>query len=239
MSNSGRSRAAGQSTGTLCVHCGVREATTSDHIPPKGLYAPPRPYDLLTVPSCETCNHGASNDDEYMRTVLTLKQGAGDHPDAKTQAKASIRSLRRNRIAGFGRAFLKTVKPVTMTTPAGLVLGKALSYDVDFRRLERVVTRIVTGLYWRHEGIRVGPGYSVGAFFEDGLGDLDAKVRRELSSQIVAVLLATPLHSTPRDVVHYRYQVALGDAPISAWLLEFYGDVRCLAFVTPQAVTHG
>ncbi len=223
------------SVNLLCVHCAVREATTADHIPPKGLYAPPRPSDLLTVPSCEECNGGASMDDEYMRTFLTLKERAGDHPDAKTQVNATMRSLRRNRITGFGRAFLKTVKPVNVTTPAGLILRKALSYEVSFERLEPVVVRIVKGLYWHHEHARIGPEYNVGALFEDGLHDLDSETRQQLNETIVRPLLQSSLRSTPRNVLRYRYVVARGDEPISAWLFEFYGDVQCLALVTPQS----
>ncbi len=169
-----------------------------------------------------------------MRTVLTLKERAGDHPDAKTQVNATMRSLRRNRITGFGRAFLKTVKPVSMTTPAGLILRRGLSYEVSFERLEPVIVRIVKGLYWHHEHGRIGPDYNVGALFADGLRDLDSETRHELNETIVAPLLKSPLRSTPRNVLRYRYVVALGDEPISAWLFEFYGDVQCLALVTPE-----
>jgi len=175
-------------------------------------------------------------DDEYLRTVLSLKEGAGDHPDAKKQAKASIRALRRNRVTGFGRAFLRTVKPVTLTTPAGLSVGRGLSYEVTFERMERVVSRIVTGLYWHHEHARIGPGYSVGTVFFDGLRDLDAETRQGLNETVIAPILNVPLYSTARDVLRYRYQMAVGDEPVSGWLLEFYGDVQCLALVTPDGV---
>lgn len=40
----------------LCCYCGVRKATTKDHIPPKSIFNKPRPCDLITVPYCFECN---------------------------------------------------------------------------------------------------------------------------------------------------------------------------------------
>ena len=53
-----------------CYLCGG-EATTRDHIPPKGLFPAPRTANLITVPACSTCNQRASLDDGYLRLVLT------------------------------------------------------------------------------------------------------------------------------------------------------------------------
>ncbi len=62
-------------TAPVCVFCGVRDGTTKDHVPPKGMFPPPRP-NLITVPACVTCNGGASEIDERFRTMLSLKVGA-------------------------------------------------------------------------------------------------------------------------------------------------------------------
>ncbi len=39
----------------LCYLCG-KPATTKDHVPPKTLFAPPRPHNLITLPCCAECN---------------------------------------------------------------------------------------------------------------------------------------------------------------------------------------
>jgi tripartite-type tricarboxylate transporter receptor subunit TctC len=42
------------------------------------------PYaaDVVKIPSCRSCNEGASMDDEYFKTIMVLKEGAGSHPKA-------------------------------------------------------------------------------------------------------------------------------------------------------------
>jgi len=114
------------------------------------------------------------------------------------------------------------------------MLGRALGYTVEFERLGRVVSRIVRGLYWHHEGQIVPSGHNVGAIFEDTLKEMPSTERQDLLSKCVDPLRNTPMHSTPREVLRYRYQIAPGAAPVSAWLLEFYEDVRCLALLVPD-----
>ena len=58
----------------LCVLCGVRVATTHDHIPPRGIYPKPRDNDsnLHTVPACNECNAAASPADEEFKAFITI-----------------------------------------------------------------------------------------------------------------------------------------------------------------------
>ena len=63
-----------------CANCD-RPANTRDHVPPEKLFTPPRPSNLITVPSCGSCNHGASDDDEVFRNELSIMAGSfGDPP---------------------------------------------------------------------------------------------------------------------------------------------------------------
>ena len=47
-----------------CSYC-RREATTNDHVVPRCLLEKPYPPNLLTIPSCYTCNTGFKQDEEY------------------------------------------------------------------------------------------------------------------------------------------------------------------------------
>lgn len=46
-----------------CVYCGAANPTTMDHIPPKGIFPPPRSANLTTVPCCEECNRSFDKDE--------------------------------------------------------------------------------------------------------------------------------------------------------------------------------
>lgn len=222
---------------TKCIYCGAAEATTRDHIPPKSLYGKPRPSGLITVPSCEDCNRGFSLDDEYFRTVLALKEKAGDHPDAQFASKVAIRALRKPRKRGFAQAILGTTRTVRLRSHGGLDLGIGATYSVELARLGRVVSRITRALYWHHAHERILAKCGVETFFEDGLAHLTQDERRDLQIRIIAPLLAAHVHETPRNVLRYWYQLAAGEEPASAWLYEFYGNVRCLSLVVPETAT--
>jgi hypothetical protein len=59
----------------VCALCGIRPATTAEHVPAKSLFAKPRPIDLITVPACGPCNNGTQkNDDYFQRTLALIKE---------------------------------------------------------------------------------------------------------------------------------------------------------------------
>ena len=150
-------------TSSSRIYCGRADPDTVDHIPPKNLFAKPRPSSLVTVPSCTGCNRGASQDDEYFRLMVTLRHDL-DHVDASAAMEAAMRSLERPQGRGLLAALLATTRRVEVKTPAGLYLGHAGTYQPDFERLYRVVRRIIRGLFYRETGRRLPDGYQVNVF---------------------------------------------------------------------------
>jgi hypothetical protein len=59
-----------------CAYCGKKQPVTDDHIPPKNLFPKPRGSNLITVPCCEFCRKGWSENDEYfiLRCRISLIQ---------------------------------------------------------------------------------------------------------------------------------------------------------------------
>lgn len=55
----------------LCYLCGSGENLTRDHIPPKNLFPPPKPTDLITVWCCKKCNEKFSLIDESFRVFTS------------------------------------------------------------------------------------------------------------------------------------------------------------------------
>lgn len=214
-----------------CVYCGAKGKLTVDHIPPKNLFAEPRPSNLWTVPSCRRCNNQASKDDEYFKMMLTLKDDARAHPDAKETSASVLRSLERTEARRFARSFLDTVKYVEALSPSGIYLGRRMTYDVNLVRLDRVVSRVVKGLFYRLSGYRLPAECSVACFSEVGLHNISAHEKARLHEKLVLPTLAGLHGATANEVMRYWVSFDPDDTVTSGWILEFYRDVRFLALV--------
>lgn len=62
-----------------CALCSEDRPVTREHVPPKNLFLAPRPRNTITVPVCESCNHGYHLDDEYFRVYVA----AGAEPGTR------------------------------------------------------------------------------------------------------------------------------------------------------------
>ncbi|HHJ18322.1 MAG TPA: hypothetical protein ENJ84_00590 [Gammaproteobacteria bacterium] len=134
----------------LCAICGTNEATTVDHVPPKGIFPRPRPSNLITVPAWLACNNSASDFDEAFRLYLALHVGDLDDPVASAYFKEALRTYRHNQ--RLQRDILATAKPVTFATPAGIEYGKGMKILWDSNAHDATIERMVRGLYYHHFG---------------------------------------------------------------------------------------
>jgi hypothetical protein len=210
----------------VCAYCD-KPGTTADHVPPKLLFAKPRPA-LITVPACRSCNETASLDDEYFRTVIALEEKAGEHPEAQRILDAVLRSLQKPKKKRFRRALLSGIREVDRVSPAGLYLGKASSYNVDLGRLTRVVERITRGLFLHHNGRRLPLDCEVRSFASSGFSNAEPGVVKELLG-LVEQTRANQMHAIGNDVFCYRYAVARDQENSSAWVLVVY---RAISFIS-------
>jgi hypothetical protein len=64
----------------LCVYCGLCDGTTDDHVIQRGIFPPPLPNNMITVPVCDPCNGEKSGDDEFMRDMLLVDWENEPHP---------------------------------------------------------------------------------------------------------------------------------------------------------------
>jgi hypothetical protein len=207
-----------------CVYCGTFGPLTRDHVPPRCLFgrgnAPPN---LITVPSCESCNAARKRDDEYFRLALTLRQEVGDEPDVQSILPAVLRSLHHVEAEGLQRAFLAGVHPVERVSPAGLYLGRTMAYNVDQARLDSVASRITQGLYYRHKGHRLPSGYEAKAFAATGF-----KQDRETFDNMYRVLGPLVENAEPVSIgriFSYVHSFNADDPGESVFLMLFYRGV--------------
>jgi hypothetical protein len=218
-----------------CVYCGGYGPLTKDHIPPKNLFAKPRPNDLITVPSCYKChssNSQVSKDDEYFRLMLTSRDDTGNHPGVQQILPTVWRSLERVGGIGLRESLLKTVRWVEIWSRGGIYLGRRGTYDVNKMRLRRVATRITKGLFSHETSIRLPDSYEVRAILES---DLDDAERQTFADEVVRPLMSQPRTTIGKGVFTYCSWHEVQDPNKSAWLLWFYGIPLFLCVTRPQS----
>jgi hypothetical protein len=216
-----------------CTYCGAKRIVTDDHVPPKNIFLPPRPSNLVTVPACRPCHGATSADDEYFRTCLCLKRECGNHPDARGNWPAIFRGLARPE--GFKRAFLSSTFTVRQFTPSGLYAGNELGFNVDLGRLFRVVERTIRGLYFHETGNRISSKYGVQIHCEDSLRGTSKRDLDELHETIISPLANMPATVIGANVFWYRFGLTT-QPPVSAWALTFYGAVSFLGLVAAKTL---
>ena len=74
-----------------CVYCGSEENITREHIPPKALFPPPKPSNLITVPACNTCNGKKSIDDEYFNWFLNVNYSVHQNNSVKKKQRSNYK----------------------------------------------------------------------------------------------------------------------------------------------------
>lgn len=208
----------------LCAICGIRPGTTSDHIPPKGLYTKPYPMNMHTVPACPKCNQGGATADEIVKIMIGLSTGEarGDQSlviESMQKTLAKNKKLSRKVFQSAQRTFHHFNGPILRPAVAVRFNGK------DYRE---VMTRVVRALYWVEKGSALGIAAKVTVDAFDQIKD---------PSQIA--LIQTVLNSTqPKHLNEstFVYRVVFDDAGNSIWGLMFFG--AHLAIVLADAPAH-
>jgi hypothetical protein len=207
-----------------CAYCD-RPATTRDHVPPQGLFTPPLPDNLITVPACGDCNHGASGDDLVFRNELSIMAGSfGESSKAAERLPRSLRRIRRNK--AILTRMVSSAKLVERYSTGGIYLGYGYAVPVSPGVQERVIRRIVRGLHWHHSG--------------NSLGDDDINLvfidKRKTHWEYALAPVTTKLNHAligDGDTFQYLYGQATDDPSFSVWLLIFYkgrGEQIVLAY---------
>jgi hypothetical protein len=211
-----------------CVHCGAIGPVTRDHVPPKALFGKPRPA-LPTVVSCEACNGGASDDDEYFRAMLLMHDTGGDHPDAVANRAAFFRSLARPKKLGFRKLILGGTRDVFVVAPDGVAERRG-AFEVEGARLARVATRVLRGMFYLKQGRRLRDEYVAQTAL---LGTREREDDEEMRS-LLGPALASPSTVIGAGVLEYWVHFE-PDPGWSIWLFRYYGEIDFLGLTLPKA----
>jgi hypothetical protein len=191
----------------VCVICGIRAATTHDHVPPKGFFKGSKNAALVKVPACAPCNNGASSDDEDMRFYMSMQVGKQTPESSRLWEQGAHKSVKRK--TALRNHVLGTAREMQVLGEDGRPVVR-LAVEVPGSLYDAVFSRTVRGLYFFHTA-RI----------------LNRACQTEVS----------PLVSRPEDPLieelHYNeigghackywYGVDSEDLDASLWLFQFYG----------------
>lgn len=215
----------------LCIYCQRQPAASEDHIPPKALFPDHTHPALFTVPSCVSCNRGASKDDELFREMLCLWIDHEVEPRIEEVWAASQRALYwRPRYGGLLAMIRQQIVPVTLQTPTGLIVEGAGLVRLPADRMRNVLRRVVKALTYRHAGVALPVNYQIAVAFGSAVGPNRARDEAALA-EMRPHLVDRPVHELAGGCFKYKFATAI-DSPLSStWEFVFYDRILFGALV--------
>ena len=199
-----------------CVYCGSVDNITQDHIPPKSFFPIPRPSNLITVPSCRDCNQGYSKDEElFLATFMFTDAGVSD-TGKRLWAEKMHRMYTKN--LGIRKKIVNSLKHVELITPSGIHLGKRMAIKYDEPRSERVVNKMVRGLYFFEFQKPILSSIEIGSRFAQHASDIPTAI------EDIAPSLIFGTRQWP-GIFEYRFNRVTEQPEKSIWILRFFGKV--------------
>ncbi len=225
----------------VCVYCGTANPETRDHVPPRNLFPKQNRSNLITVPSCRSCNETASKDDEFFRVMVAGRLDAHDHPQAQKVFESIIRSFQRPQARGFARQVLDNLIDVDMYSEGGAYIGQGVGYKVvrtDYDRLDLVTDRIIRGLYWDKFSVRLPNRCTIKCYENSRLeANVDPKKLEDLALIFKPLIERQPDAAIGDGVFEYWVERAEDNDFGSAWILRFYQRVWFFGLTSPGDVT--
>lgn len=205
-----------------CAYCGKKQPVTDDHIPPRNLFPKPRGSNLITVPCCEFCRKGWSEDDEYFRAAILCSARVSEQTLAKSPLNSFFRSLDRSEHRKFARMIYESIDEFEIFTKGGIYLGNKPGFRIQKERIDRVTQRIIRGLFFHEKRYPVPEGYEV--------------IAEVLQFGLEPILECFPGVRFPEPqiiqdgVFCYTFKETQQDPDSIIWLLLFYENLPMVGF---------
>jgi hypothetical protein len=205
----------------VCVFCGTQPATTRDHVPPRGLFIPPRPQ-LITVPACAVCNGGTSEIEEQFRLFVAAKDGPDTPSSVDFWRQGGLRTAKKNNKLRKG---LLSGVPLWVRSPTTGKFHPSRTFKWSVTDHNRVITTITRGLYYHHYSSILDPSISIEVTY---LPILD-NVMKEF---VMENCIRRNIGGDDRFV--YGYGTTMEDPEISIWIYQFYTRHWAAAITKPE-----
>jgi len=156
------------------------------------------------------------------------------HPAIPKLLDAVNRGLGKPHKRGMLNSLLRSMRSVSVKTPAGLYIGRAEAYDVDLVRLGRVTDRIVKGLFFKEFGTPLPCTHGVQSFAESGLTEIASDMRLTVEQTVKALMSKSP-RVIGNGVFEYWFQATSDDPATTAWIMRFYNVESFLCLTAPNS----
>lgn len=131
---------------STCVICGIRPATTKEHVPPRGFFKG-TVGQFRTVPACAICNNGSSEDDESLRNFISAQIGKQTTGAKHLWEMGAHKSLLRS--TKIRSALLNTLQEVVVVDKDSSTSTR-IGFFIPASLYQRVFERITRGLHFLH-----------------------------------------------------------------------------------------
>jgi hypothetical protein len=220
-----------------CVYCGIRDGTQREHVLASSFFGKPFPPDLPKVPACRDCNQlrgdggqrNMSDDEAYVRDRICMQLEIDNHPDAKRLLESKVsRNLLRPESKRLREVIVASMEPGSVELEPGLYLSGVWSFKIDLTIFERVMQKIVRGLYAYHMQ-RMPDDYGVVV-----LPRLDQDMF-DRSRAWIEANNPSPVHELgTHKTVCYRFASQTPSPVGNNWLVTFYNRYAFYAHTGPK-----
>lgn len=146
-----------------------------------------------------------------------------------------MRSLERREALGMVFGFAQSITPINVETPTGIFIKRHFGFYANMNRMNRVVSRIVKGLFYHEKKHRLPNDYEVRSQSEDSFRQRVPSERDFLEQNFVNPVLPQKRKVFGDGVFAYRINTFAGDPNSTVWILEFYERASFLALTIPPA----
>jgi len=204
----------------ICYLCNKNFADSRDHVPPECLFPDPKPTNLITLPCCSPCNRSYSKDEEYLRDNLSM---------ISKRSRAVKQLWQKTRISYIRRPLkLRNINSrlvdLNLKTQEGIYLGRATGLKFDESRTNRVIEKIIKGLFFHHTD-KILPSRVLFHIFFNPTDILERYFRQRMFDR------------TWNDVFYYAFLFAQDSMYSGFWWLEFYKSNLFLAALEDTTVS--
>ena len=214
------------STTETCIYCGSDQNITKEHIPPRSYFPKPRPNNLITVPSCKKCNQGFSKDEEYFLAAFMFSE-AGIKETGKAHWKQKLnRMYEKNH--GLRRKIAQNLEYKHIHTPAGIYLGKRLTFKTDEDRVNKVAEKVIRGLYYFEYGEALKDTTQAHLLW------LNTQQKFKMAEEHV-FQLGFGKKQWP-GIFEYRTGEVNNDNQESMWLIRFFGFINFMCTTSARSI---
>ena len=226
----------GYASSRACIYCGATDNLTTGHVPPKALFGTPRPPDLITVPACLECNQSTTKDEEYLKTVLAIRDDLREHSEVRKILPSVLRSFQRPQAKWFRQGIRNSLCDADIFSAGGVYLRTERGIDVDLTRIAHVGRRIVEGLFYHETNTRLPDTWEADACCLAQWTGLDDDCR-QFVRDLITTLTALPLKRLGNNVFCYSFDRHPSEPNHTVWLLGFYDKVWLLGITKPKSQT--